>query len=482
MKFYALNTNGTYDSLIEVEINLISGLPRFSLIGLPDISLKEGVLRIKSALISQGYEWPRNKEVIVNLKPSQDKKWNQNVELAILICFLYVTKQINALNDFDEDDSLLVLGEIDLQGEVSLPTKMSHKDLSHWPYGIVSGYSLEPLLFNHYQLNNIGELKNSSLSFKKKVKVDSLIQRPHAKQAWKWTVEEAEFLSVVAYGRHSAWIAGAQGIGKTTLAHEVWRLLPAPNESEFLQIQKNSLERLTWRPKVVPHHTIPKISLLGGGSTPKHGEVTRAHLGVLILDEILEFKRECLEVLREAMQNHEVEVARLGKVLKWPTCFQAIATSNLCPCGKWSGQVGERQTCSRSLQNCNTYLNRMVGPVFDRFDIVWLKPKRKSINSSSYTYTSSAQILKKLEKAYDFRKKHFKQISIQEMPINEIQKTVEYEWLQHAYSFEGQSERRRQAFWKVARSLADLDLSLNISQRHLIKAYDWTCKGLSQLP
>lgn len=479
MKFYALNSNNTGDSYIEIEINLIPGLPRFSIIGLPDASLKEGVLRIKSALLTHGFDWPRNQEVIVNLKPNNNKKWNQNVELAITLCFLYMTKQIVTRSSFDEDDSLLVLGDLDLMGRTTLSKELARRTFAKWKGAILTGDILEPVMFDHYSIKDIGQMKTKNLIFKPKTPLNKYIERPKIDEHFLWSEKEARLISILSLGAYNALLAGAQGSGKTTLIKEVWKLLKAPNALEFEQIQIQSARPMSWRPLVTPHHSIPKISLVGGGVPPRPGEVSRAHCGVMILDEFLEFKKESIEVLREAMQSESIEISRLGHSEKFNSKFQALATTNLCPCGKWSGIQGDYVSCARTLSVCKSYINRMVGPVLDRFQILWLKPYTKSKSAQTI---STSQILKNLDQIRHFRdKQKWGARCGPDVPLELIYKTLEYAWLRDVYSFQGGSERRRLAFWQVARTLADLDQSTLIREKHIKESYEWTCKGFGSL-
>ena len=478
MKFFALNTSAYGDSWVEIEINLIPGLPRFSIIGLPDTALKEGILRIKSALLAYGFEWPKNKEVIINLKPINSKKWNQNIELAILICFLHVTQQIKLKSSFNDDDSLLVLGDLNLMGQTTLSKDICARTFTNWKGKILTGCVLEPVLFDRYVIEHIGQLKNATLSFHKKTSLHEIINRPPSAH-FLWTQEEARLISLLALGSFSALLAGVKGAGKTTLVKEVWRLLPAPNAHEFEEIGMQSQQCPVWRPLVFPHHTMPRVSLIGGGVPLKMGEVGRAHGGIMVLDEFLEFKKESIEVLREAMQSEEVEVSRLGQTHKFKTRFQALATTNLCPCGKWSGQEGHFVNCSRSLMTCKSYINRMIGPVMDRFHILWLKPYRTRGDAQTIC---SDDILRGLEEVRGWRaQRPWGDRACNKLLVSEVQGLLTKRWLKDIYVFEGQSERRQQAFWQVARALADLDMVERIGETHIREAYKWTCLDFGAL-
>lgn len=463
MKFFTVNTNSQIESLIEIEINLIKGLPKFSIIGLPDTALKEGVLRIRSALISQGFEIPKNREVVINLKPSNFRKLNQNVELAIIICFLCVTKQI-VIAEAKLDDSLLILGELDLKGNVTLDQISNSHFIKTWSGKILAGSTDQPLLFDYYSLKNISDLKNQKVVFKPKPKNSNLFKRPPFQTSLLWSRDEARLLSLLAYGEFSALLAGPHGSGKTTLAKEVWKLLKPP---------ESFIDKSLWRPLVAPHHSIPKISLIGGGTPLRQGELAKAHGGVLILDEFLEFKRESLEVLREAIENDEVEISRLGQSQKYKTDFITLATTNLCPCGRWTGRPQDFVSCSKTLQSCKSYRNKLLGPLVDRFSVLWVKGYRQDNRAQKI---GLKEILNQITKAQEFQLGYAKSQKLcTKLELKEIWPTLKYPWLMDIYSFAGVSERRKLAFWRVSRALADLDLSEKVTEEHLREAYDWTC-------
>ena len=478
MKVFCYHLTEGQCEFLEVEVQLIPGTPKISLIGLPDSSLREGVLRIQSAFLQHGFNWPRSKHIIVNLKPSRLKKLNTGMEFSIALAVLLKTKQLSftcfETESSSEDKNVLVLGDIDLNGNVNLSQNFYTQTLLNWSGEVITGFHSESLLFDHYKVSSLSQLKDLKENFQLASELSQWLKKPEYKDL-EWTPEEVELIQILALGGHSALIGGPQGCGKTSLIQQVCALREPPSLKEFSETQDSHLN--TWRPIVKPHHSIPKISLIGGGVPPRRGEVSRAHRGLLVLDEFLEFKKESLEVLREAMQENQIEVSRLGTVVKYPCDFQALATTNLCPCGRWDGQ-GYMINCTRNLSHCKSYMSRLIGPVVDRFEVLWLKPYRKK---SQEVKMLSSQIDEHLQKVREFCQLQLNRSLLNsKCDVESIESEISESWMLGAFNFDS-SLRRRFAFLRVARTLADLDQSQKIKGPHLKRAHYWTQNGFLML-
>lgn len=484
MKIFAPDFSNDKNRYIEIEVSLLPGLPKFTIIGLPDSSLKEGILRLKSALIQHGFDWPRGQQVVVNLKPSGIKKLNKDLEFAIAVAFLIKTEQITNL-EFLNKKNILAVGDLSLSGEVHLSKGFQKKTFYDWQNPIFCGTSDQDYLFDHFRIANLSDLKNLKSLFRDKIELHDILIKPEVSDLI-WSSKEARLIQILALGEHSALIGGPQGCGKTTLVKQILSLMETPSLEEFEEIQDIYKDGISWRPQVLPHHSMPKISLIGGGVPPKLGEVTKAHHGIMILDEFLEFKKESIEVLREALQEDGIEISRLGYTAKFKTNFQALATTNLCPCGRWNGS-GYNMVCSRSLKNCKSYIQRLVGPVVDRFDILWLKDYQSDLtvglNRTEYYqrgYRTTQDILTEIEKVRQFRIKLGRLEKNRKLKIEQIVSDIEAPWLLNVYEFKN-SLRRKIAFWRVARTLSELNLEEKISKKALAEAYQWTSNHFQSL-
>lgn len=272
-----------------------------------------------------------------------------------------------------------------------------------------------------------------------------------------YSEEQARLISILAVGGHSALLAGAAGSGKTTLAKAVSSFLPEPDAAEFLQLKKIHREfgtSLDWRPVVKPHHSTPIMAMIGGGSVPFAGEISRAHGGLLILDELLEFSPTVQESLREPFEEGKMRVYRAGKLIEYPAKAQILATTNLCPCGDWTPQM-KNPNCRYSMSKCQSYSSKLSGPLVDRFDILFFHQQIGEIK------ISGRDLFEKIKTAQMFARKRSKREHLED--LGETAKKI---YGDETYT----SQRRKISVLKVARTLADLDLSLRIEMPHLKQA------------
>ena len=453
MRVYSFIDNYFELKKVEVEVSLLSGLPDMKILGLPDAVIKESVERIKSAIKFQGYQWPKAQKILVQLKPSDIRKSSRGLDLAIAAGVLAEMGQVELPREHR-----IFYGELSLKGRVTAPSDVEdiqEKDL------VLTGSSTE-LPFHSLQIEELSQLE--SPEFVRKRSIQPKVLRPKIEISHVSSTQ-AKILSIVGAGEHHTLFVGAPGSGKTTSAEIVASSLLDPPEREFREshrIWRRLGEKLNWRPIILPHHTSSHIAMVGGGRPPHPGEITRAHGGTLILDELLEFRKTVQESLREPIEKGRIRVSRSHSCIEFPSDFLLLATSNLCPCGHFLPEKNHNCQCRH--QKLLTYLEKFSGPILDRFAItVFSSVFGSQANVPTETVRTSIQRARTFAlKARDQRAPNRK-ISIEECQESLKGSKEEEIWNQMA---EGLSIRRKHALLRVARTVADLE------QRELIELSD----------
>lgn len=466
---------------VEVEVSFLPGIPQFQIMGLPDASLKESHLRIKSALKHQGFSFSHGKQILINLKPNHLRKKSQGLDLAIACAYLWKTGQVNLSSLLATQSTCFIYGGLGLEGQVEIPDDLEaiFPSSSNSSQAVLSGHPKKDKKYSFpiLGLKTLKDLREPKLH---SASSDSYeIKRPSFPSNWYFSKQAADLLVTAAVGGHSLLIAGPSGSGKTHFCEALHYLLPFPSLEKMMSLQKVarlfSHEKLSWPPFVNPHHSIPTMSMLGGGDPPFPGELTRAHGGILFLDEFLNFQSEVKEALREPIEKGEVTVARRGKVKTFLADFQLMAATNLCHCGKLTPIYSP--FCQYSLTRCRSYLNRLSGPLLDRFEILTF-----SHHWSQNRSISMSNLYQRIEKALSFSQtkrgqfKPNKKLKREEIPLNSF---LERKLLPELSNSE--SERRRMALFRVSRTLADMSESEEISSSHTERAYELTCKPFRQI-
>lgn len=382
MKLKSLIQNVQQLEVADVEIEFIPGIPQIHFLGLPDRLIKESFYRIKSALKNSGYQFPITSQVIVNIKPSHLRKSSRGVELAVAIGILLKTKQIS-------EDTLnpewIIYGELGLDGNVYQPSDLADQIFSFKENIFVTGQQMtnEKKFFPHfYRLTNV---KNFELERNSKETQEEIFKRPEQGLQKFYSEKEAEFIFLaIASGLHGL-LAGDSGAGKSTLARSLLSFMKTPTYEQAGRWQHS------WRPLVTPHQSITPAAFLGGGQNIYEGEVERASGGILLLDEFLEFDPEILESLRAPMTGEPLRIARGPSFREVKSNFQVIATTNLCPCGKWT-PLKINLNCRFSRTKCTRYLERFSGPILDRFGLLYFTESAQTRKISGY------EILKRIER------------------------------------------------------------------------------------
>jgi magnesium chelatase family protein len=350
MKIKSLIQNGPRLEVAEVELEFIPGIPQIHFLGLPDRIIKESFYRIKSALKSSGYKFPLTSQMIVNIKPNHLRKSSRGVELAVALGILLKTGQID---EHKIDSNWVIYGELGLDGSVYEPSDLQQNLFYLEDISILTGIGKTSC----FQIENLQSLE---INYSKQKKV---FKRPELGTEKSYTQDEAEFLFLAATSGLHSLLAGDSGAGKSTLAQALNSFLPEPSEHEHVRIEN------FWRPMVAPHQSITPAAFLGGGAGLYEGEIERVQGGVLLLDELLEFDPEILESLRGPMTGDTLRISRGAHFREVAAHFQVVATTNLCPCGKWTplkSSVGCRFTRTK----CTRYLERFSGPILDRFALL----------------------------------------------------------------------------------------------------------------
>jgi len=428
----------------EVEIMLLPGIPQIHFLGLPDKVIKESFFRIKSALKSSQYKFPTTQQVIVNIRPNSLKKSSQGLELAVALGILHLTGQKTFLDQWQDH---LVYGQLDLNGDVRVPSDLLNFEKIN-EYKILTGqYSPE-----NYTFSSLANLSSEFIICDKQ-RFEPLLIRPEHGLRQKYSLEEAELIFLMSVSRMHALLAGQAGSGKTYLAKHL---------TSFLKSERNNaIKYNNWFPVIAPHHSLTPGAFLGGGASLTLGEIEKVAGGLLILDELLEFHHEILESLREPMTGEALRIARAGFVKTIQPDFQVIATTNLCPCGRWTPQV-ENLNCRFSVRKCRGYMNSLSGPLLDRFGLLYFHHNNKIKRS-----ISGFEILNRIEKFNLETRNLVFEANHDEFDLQAI--------------YPEASARRLNALLKVAQIYALESNRTKINFQDICKSEKWTIKPFERL-
>jgi len=489
---------------IDVEVDFVHSLPNISIVGLPDIAINEAKERVRSAVKNSGFTFP-SLRVIVNLAPADIRKEGTNFDLPIAVGILIE----NGFIEEDQTKDTAFLGELSLDGTLRgvngiLPLVSGLKEFglrsvivplsNAEEAALVEGievYGAERLedVVNHFSQTSDTKLAKISVDIQKYLNENAKNNYIYDFKDVKGQQKAKRAMEIAAAGGHNMLMMGSPGSGKTLMAKCFASILPPLELKEALELTKiysvsgllpSNQPLITTRPYRSVHHSASAVGIIGGGSNPKPGEITLAHRGVLFLDEMVEFPRNVLEVLRQPLEDGEIVISRAQTSIKYPADFMLLGAMNPCPCG-FLGDSQKQCTCSEF--QIQRYRSRLSGPLLDRIDLQIEVPRLspEELLNMQQEAEPSSEIRKRVVKARKIQAARYQTTSIltnSELnsdliknfcPIDEDSKNM----LKSAIIKFNLSGRSYDRILKLARTIADLDEAKEIGQSHIAQALQY---------